>query len=106
MNTGSEHLGRGQATRHADGAGGLQSSPRSTRDWTGLRANNTAVALGALLTVLSGAFLSLGAQQPQIPTLQVCNETMVTGKALVKIASRTDATHAGTFRVAIDVKCD
>ena len=46
------------------------------------------------------------AQQPQIPTLQVCNQTQVKGKALVKIASRSDAVHNGTFTVIVDLKCD
>lgn len=46
------------------------------------------------------------AQQPQIPTLQVCNQTKVEGKAVVKLSGRSDATHAGVFKVAIEVKCD
>jgi hypothetical protein len=64
------------------------------------------VAIAALWILLSGAFTSVRAQQPQIPTLQVCNQTQVKGKALVKIASRSDATHAGAFTVLVELKCD
>ncbi len=46
------------------------------------------------------------AQQPQIPTLQVCNETQVQGRAVVKIGSRVDASHSGTFTITIEVKCN
>ena len=45
------------------------------------------------------------AQQVQIPTLQVCNQTSVAGKALVKIAGRSDAGHSGTFEVAVELGC-
>jgi len=71
--------------------------------------------IGAWLTAISfllviGVFSSLWAQQPQIPTLQVCNPTKVTGKAYVKIDSRKDAAHNGTFSVIIDpnnpIRCD
>jgi hypothetical protein len=48
----------------------------------------------------------LQAQQPQIPTLQVCNQTLVTGAGLVKIVSRADAGHSGTFKVEVELKCD
>ena len=64
------------------------------------------LAVIALWVLLSGAFTCVRAQQPQIPTLQVCNVTKVEGKALVKIASRSDAAHAGTFIVRIQLKCD
>jgi len=46
------------------------------------------------------------AQQPQIPTLQVCNATSAQGEGGVKIASRADISHTGTFRVRLEVKCD
>jgi hypothetical protein len=46
------------------------------------------------------------AQQPQIPTLQVCNKTAASGDAGVKIVSRSDVLHSGTFRVRLEVKCD
>jgi hypothetical protein len=46
------------------------------------------------------------AQQLQIPTLQVCNKTVVVGDALVHIDARSDATHAGTFQVKIEASCD
>ena len=63
-------------------------------------------AIVTLSIMLSGVPISVFAQQPQIPTLQVCNETKVKGKALVKIASRSDAVHKGTFTILIDLKCD
>jgi len=65
----------------------------------------TIVAIAAFCIPLLIAFTSVFAQQPQIPTLQVCNQTQVKGKALVKIANRSDAVHAGTFTVLIDMKC-
>ena len=48
--------------------------------------------------VSSGILLLVGrsesdAQQPQIPTLQVCNKTKASGNGLVKIDSRADAQH-------------
>jgi len=46
------------------------------------------------------------AQQPQIPTLQVCNKTGAQGLATVKIASRADVNHNGSFKVRLEVKCD
>ena len=52
------------------------------------------------------ALTYVNAQQPQIPTLQVCNLTKVEGKAAVKISGQSDAMHAGVFKVAIEVKCD
>lgn len=57
--------------------------------------------------LVSGVFTSVHAQQiPQIPTLQVCNYTKVEGKALVKIASRSDAVHTGEFKIIIDLEFD
>ena len=52
------------------------------------------------------ALTHANAQQPQIPTLQVCNLTKIEGKAAVKIDSRAGTTHSGVFKVAIEVKCD
>jgi hypothetical protein len=62
-------------------------------------------------SLAAAAFVSLvsfplAAQQPQIPTLQVCNKTQVSGEAEVKIQSRADAAHAGAFKVALSIKCD
>lgn len=57
--------------------------------------------------LVSGVFTSLHARQiPQIPTLQVCNLTLVKGEAKVVIASRSDRDHEGTFTVDIYLKCD
>lgn len=56
--------------------------------------------------IISGACAAVHAQQPQIPTLQVCNATQVEGSATVKIAKRTDALHSGTFKIKINLKCD
>ena len=53
-----------------------------------------------------GGVDSARAQQPQIPTLQVCNPTKVEGRAIVKIDSRSDATHSGVFKIVAEVKCD
>lgn len=44
--------------------------------------------------------------QPQIPSLQVCNQTLARGAGQVKIASRADAFHSGTFVVRVALKCD
>lgn len=61
------------------------------------------IAVLSALALMSTAAL---AQQPQIPTLQVCNKTAAQGEAGVKITSRADASHTGTFRVRLEVKCD
>jgi len=59
----------------------------------------------ALLALLAG--LPASAQQPQIPTLQVCNlPGIVTGQAKVVISERADATHSGSFTLEIRVECD
>lgn len=54
--------------------------------------------------------LLLTAQKPQIPTLQVCNYTNVTGKAMVEIVKRKDRCHSGTFQLVIEsgnpLRCD
>lgn len=65
----------------------------------------TAFLMG--LSILTFAmFKAALAQQPQVPTLQVCNETLIQGKAIVKIVSRADASHSGTFTITIEVKCN
>ena len=64
------------------------------------------IAIVVLWLLWSGALTAAHAQQPQLPTLQVCNGTKVEGTAVVKIASRSDATHAGTFKVGVDLTCD
>jgi hypothetical protein len=46
--------------------------------------------------------------QPQIPSLQVCNATVVqtNGSATVLIKSRQDATHTGRFSVTVNLQCN
>lgn len=61
------------------------------------------IGVFSALVLAAGAAL---AQQPQIPTLQVCNATAARGEGGVKIASRADVGHSGTFRVRLEVKCD
>lgn len=68
------------------------------------RRNLVAVVLSTLL--LAGVASTVRAQQPQIPTLQVCNATAAKGKGVVKIESRADAQHQGTFEIAVELKCD
>ena len=63
----------------------------------------TAAPLLSLFALLPAP---LQAQQPQIPTLQVCNPTLVTGSGLVKIVKRQDVGHSGTFQVEVEIKCD
>ena len=65
----------------------------------------TNVSTMALWTAVSGAFATVQAQQPQIPTCQVCDPTEGKGKAYVKIDSRSDATHNGSFTITIEAKC-
>lgn len=57
-----------------------------------------------ILLVATG--VAVLAQQPQIPTLQVCNQTEAEGSATVKIVKRADASHHGSFKIDIKVKCD
>jgi hypothetical protein len=65
------------------------------------------VAIAALtVAVILGTLAAAHAQQPQIPTLQVCNPTKVEGRAFVQIVSRSDALHSGVFGIRIEVKCD
>jgi hypothetical protein len=65
--------------------------------------NVTRIAVFSALLLAAGSAL---AQQPQIPTLQVCNATAAHGEGGVKITSRADVNHTGTFRVRLEVKCD
>lgn len=60
-------------------------------------------ATAIFLTLVS---LPLAAQQAQIPTLQVCNQTEIKGTPTVKISSRADINHSGVFKVKISLKCD
>jgi hypothetical protein len=64
------------------------------------------IALGLLLAAALGAgvLAVAAAQQPQIPTLQVADETNVKGDGLVKIVSRSDTAHTGSFEVHINVQ--
>jgi hypothetical protein len=68
--------------------------------------NVTRLAVLSALSALALTATAAIAQQPQIPTLQVCNKTAARGEAGVKITSRADASHTGTFRVRLEVKCD
>lgn len=68
-----------------------------------MKARTATAAALAMFAGVAGAAL---AQQPQIPSLQVCNATSARGEGVVKIASRADAGHSGTFRVRLEVKCD
>src|ERR1044072_5340468 len=45
----------------------------------------------AFMFTLTPAPTYVNAQQPQIPTLQVCNQTRATGQGLVRINRRADA---------------
>ena len=60
----------------------------------------------AVAMLMVGASPSVHAQQPQIPTLQVCNPTKVAGGAAIVIQSRADAAHSGTFKIEIKLTCD
>jgi hypothetical protein len=65
--------------------------------------------LSSIVFVFAGFVLNpltSNAQQPQIPTLQVCNGSAVKGTGVVKIDRRVDAQHAGTIKIKIEVKCD
>lgn len=55
------------------------------------------------------AFMDISAaQQPQIPTLQVCNRTVVEGGGVVHLSDREDsgASITGTVSFEIGIKCD
>lgn len=64
-------------------------------------------SLSALLLALA-ALTTNGAQaqQAQIPSLQVCNETAVEGDGLVFLDQRQDAFHSGIFTIKIQLRCD
>jgi len=64
-----------------------------------------AILLGAVL-VSSSLALSTQAQQPQIPTLQVCNATSIRGSGMVRIESRAQAGLNGTFSIKVELKCE
>ena len=61
----------------------------------------------SLITVCLVALTGMPAQalQPQIPTLQVCNQSAVSGQAVVEIKSRASWPYSGTFFLGIEVKC-
>jgi hypothetical protein len=70
---------------------------------------NTRLGLAGVVTLVVCA--PLIAQQPQIPTLQVCNLSAAMSvksnpAATVTIISRKDATHSGSFTVTVSVSCD
>ena len=60
------------------------------------------IILGAVGLVTAS---SASAQQAQIPTLQVCNNSVIEGKGVVKLTRRADIQHQGTFYIDIGVKC-
>lgn len=60
-----------------------------------------------LWLAMLGTFTMAHAQQPQIPTLQVCNlPTVVQGTGTVTIVAREDASHTGSFTVQVNLQCD
>ena len=61
-----------------------------------------AMPLWAVMLAATAAY----AQQPQIPTLQVCNQTLVEGTGTVKIVSREDVGHTGSFTVQVNLQCN
>ena len=56
--------------------------------------------------VMLAAVTTAHAQQPQIPTLQVCNQTLVQGTGTVTIVPREDAVHTGSFTVQVSLQCN
>jgi hypothetical protein len=68
----------------------------------------TILTLLTFVVVILSGYISTSAQgtQPQIPPLQVCNQTAASGRGVVQIDTRTDATHNGRFTVSIELKCD
>lgn len=68
-----------------------------------LKSMAVSVLVAFALTLFAGHYAA--AQQVQIPTLQVCNQTKVTGKAAVTIVGRQDATHTGSFTVGVELSC-
>jgi hypothetical protein len=67
-----------------------------------MKTRTTVIGIVVLIGLIFGA---AQAQQPQIPTLQVCNETGAKGRATVQILSRKDATHSGSFDISVELKC-
>lgn len=63
------------------------------------------VSVASLIVLGLGTARPMSAQQPQIPTLQVCNLVGAKGSGVVQIQSRADATHSGSYEIAIAVKC-
>lgn len=59
-----------------------------------------------LLAVVTLASNNALAQQAQIPSLQVCNETAVKGDGMVFLDQRQDAFHSGIFTIKIQLRCD
>ena len=60
-----------------------------------------------LLVALLGTITTLKAQQPQIPTLQVCNlPSVVQGTGTVTIDARQAGGFTGSFTVEVNLKCD
>jgi len=64
-----------------------------------------AILLSSVLVSCSLA-LSVHGQQPQIPTLQVCNATGIRGSGVVRIDSRAQSGLNGTFRIKVELKCE
>lgn len=71
-----------------------------------MKLSKLAFAISILTGAAAFSTTPVLAQQAQIPTLQVCNETAVEGNALVFIAARQDALHSGIFTVRIELRCD
>jgi len=59
-----------------------------------------------LLAAVTLASNNALAQQAQIPSLQVCNETVVEGGGMVFLDQRQDALHGGIFTIKIQLRCD
>ena len=62
---------------------------------------STAVLVGVIVIAAT-----VSAQQPQIPTLQVCNGTKASGGARVHLTARKDALNSGDFELKIEAGCD
>ncbi len=62
--------------------------------------------VGLSTLVFSLATAAAFAQQPQIPTLQVCNGTKASGSARVHLTARQDAVNSGDFELKIEAGCD
>ena len=62
----------------------------------------SALMLAVVALAANGAL----AQQAQIPSLQVCNETAVKGDGLVFLDQRQDLMHSGIFTIKIQLRCD